>query len=66
MLFVDWEGGDCMDKWEYQVVDLHHAESDKNKELLDKLGLDGWELVAVVQVTTGVLHTVGYLKRKTK
>ncbi len=55
-----------MDKWEYQVVDLHHAESDKNKELLDKLGLDGWELVAVVQVTTGVLHTVGYLKRKTK
>ena len=43
-----------MDKWEYTIVDLNHAEIEKSKELLDKLGRDGWELVSAVQVSIGV------------
>ena len=58
--------GEKMEKWEYIVVDLHHAEADKNKEVLDNLGRDGWELVSALQITFGVLRVVGYLKRKKK
>jgi hypothetical protein len=47
-----------MKKWEYKVVWLSTRDSYKQEKLLDDLGCDGWELVAVVE---GIIF---YLKRE--
>lgn len=45
--------------WEYATVPLlTHA----TKQILDNWGIDGWELVTVLQGPTGEQH-VAYLKR---
>jgi hypothetical protein len=46
-------------RWEYATVPLlTHA----TKQILDTWGVDGWELVSVLQGPTGEQH-VAYLKR---
>jgi hypothetical protein len=35
-------------QWEYTVIKVTNPEVDNEKEQLEKLGLEGWELVSVV------------------
>jgi hypothetical protein len=46
-----------MQKWEYKIV------SDASEQDLDKLGLEGWELVAAAY-NPHSLNSYCYLKRK--
>lgn len=48
-------------KWEYAVIPLTTDKSDKN--LLDKYGLEGWELVSVAQAG---LEVIAHFKREKK
>ncbi|MDY0387984.1 MAG: hypothetical protein RBT65_12830 [Methanolobus sp.] len=34
-----------MAPWEYDIKSVHYGEWDKTKEDLNKLGIDGWELI---------------------
>ncbi|WP_342305285.1 hypothetical protein [Methanolobus sp. ZRKC5] len=34
-----------MAPWEYDIRSVHYGEWDKTKEDLNKLGIDGWELI---------------------
>jgi len=42
-----------MKKWEYKVVVFKEPISDNHIEMLDNLGKEGWELVAVVPIGRG-------------
>lgn len=58
-----------MAKWEYLSVALVQEQRNTgivgDKEVLNKYGLDSWELVAVIPVqTTKGLDAVAYFKRK--
>ncbi len=38
-----------MPKWEYKIIDLGSARAEQNEIILNSLGEQGWELVAVSQ-----------------
>jgi hypothetical protein len=65
---IEW-GEKNLPKWEYAVIPLVTGREDvgvsTQEELLDKYGLEGWELVSVatVAVPRG-LEMVAYLKRQ--
>jgi len=54
-----------MKKWEYETTDLYFAQGNKpswnNKELLNKFGEDGWELVNMINHVT---HQSAIFKRE--
>jgi hypothetical protein len=55
-----------MTKWEYAVIPLVSASGvghSKQKEELDKYGLEGWELVSMIELG---LELIAYLKREKK
>ncbi|OGS41293.1 MAG: hypothetical protein A3K77_04925 [Euryarchaeota archaeon RBG_13_31_8] len=52
--------------WEYKVIELYWEEGkilDKNTKLLNDLGNDGWELVALAD-DDEYDGTIAYLKRE--
>ena len=57
-----------MAKWEYTLETLHGNDFPKDKERLNELGNEGWELVAVIE--SGVYGRgsmpVAYFKRPKK
>jgi hypothetical protein len=58
-----------MVKWEYSSVALVKIQKDTglstDTQLLNKYGLEGWELVSVVSVQTNYgFEIIAYLKRK--
>ena len=42
-----------MKKWEYKVVGLDEEDATANEQLLNSLGVEGWELVAVASAGAG-------------
>jgi hypothetical protein len=58
-----------MAKWEYASIALIKIQRETglttDKQLLDKYGLEGWELVSVVPIqANNVLEVIAYLKRE--
>lgn len=51
-----------MDKWEYKFVEFYP--DDNGEQLLNDLGRDGWELIAVTRYSR--IEAVAYLKRRIK
>jgi hypothetical protein len=57
-----------MKKWEYKIIVFKEPISDNHLEMLDKLGGEGWELVAIVPVGRGAFGETScsrfYFKRE--
>jgi hypothetical protein len=58
-----------MAKWEYASITLIKIQRETglttDNQLLDKYGLEGWELVSVVPIqANNVLEVIAYLKRE--
>ena len=58
-----------MPKWEYMSIGLFNEQRTTgltgDKQVLDKYGLEGWELVTIIKLeTTKGLELVAYLKRE--
>lgn len=48
--------------WEYYWVTFDFGKSDMDK--IDKLGLEGWELIGIFEVRKGFLEFCAVLKRR--
>ncbi len=53
-----------MAKWEYTVTTLMGNEAPKQVEALNKLGKNGWELIAIVGSGENPAMVTAYLKRE--
>lgn len=53
-----------MVKWEYKIVtiDDYTKTNEENEEILNGLGKEGWELVAIIRYTDA--EEFAYLKRR--